>query len=112
MNPLPIPACEASDVELENELRRRGCAVVVVTPDDVIRQWRSNMDADNVQSPDPTEGEARRALAVIQRMMDRAVHESDPCFKWGATSDACELIVISRRFRQQEQEQKERKGGK
>jgi predicted ATPase len=110
MNPLPIPACEASDVELENELRRRGCAVVVVTPDDVIRQWRSNMDADNVQSPDPTEGEARRALAVIQRMMDRSVHESDPCFQWGATSDACELIVIFRRFRQQEHE--ERKGGK
>ena len=96
MNPLQIPACQASAAELENELRRRGCAVAIVSPSDVLEQWKENQEADNTNHPEPTEGEIWGALVVIQRMIDRSVYESDPCFTWGPASDACEIIMFRR----------------
>ena len=86
------PFSEASTTELENELRRRGCAVVVITPDDVTEQWRTNQDADETEEAEPTEAEAVSALKQVQRMLDRTVHENEPAFEWGPASDACELI--------------------
>jgi predicted ATPase len=81
-----------TDTQLENELRRRGCAVVVITPADVIEQWQTNQDADATEGPAPTEAEAASALRQVQRMLDRTVHENEPAFEWGPASDACELI--------------------
>lgn len=78
--------------QLEKELRRKGCAVAVISPADVIEQWQTNEDADETQGPAPTEGEAASALRQVQRALDKTVHENEPAFEWGPASDACELI--------------------
>jgi hypothetical protein len=88
-----IPACEASTTELYNELRRRGCAVVMIDADDVAQQWRTNQEADNTTEPAPTDAEAHASLRVIQRHLEKTVHENDPCFEWGPASDACDMIA-------------------
>ena len=56
-----IPACEASTAELYNELRRRGCAVVMIDADDVVQHWRTNQEADNTTEPAPTDAETLAA---------------------------------------------------
>ena len=88
-----IPACEASTAELYNELRRRGCAVVMIDDHDVVQQWRTNQDADGTTEPAPTETETRAALCWLQRQLEKTVYENDPSFKWGPTSDACDMIA-------------------
>ena len=92
-----IPACEASTAELFQELRRRGCAVVMIDADDVREQWRTNQDADGTNEPEPTDAETLAALRLIQRYLDKTVHENEPAFEWGPASDACELIAIWRK---------------
>lgn len=78
--------------QLENELRKRGCAVAVISPEDVREQWQVNQDADETDEPEPTEAELRAALRFVQRRLDRTVHENEPSFEWGPTSDACEAV--------------------
>ena len=92
-----IPACEASTAELFQELRRRGCAVVMIDADDVREQWRTNQEADETNEPEPTEAETIAALRLIQRLLDRTVYENEPAFEWGPVSDACEWIATARR---------------
>ena len=88
---------EVSTLDLEGELLRRGCACVVITPDDVREQWRTNQDADDADEPAPTDKEIRNALCFVQRRLERTIHENEPSFEWGATSDACEWITVARR---------------
>lgn len=88
-----IPACEASTAELFQELRRRGCAVVMIDADDVREQWRTNQDADGTNEPGPTDAEALAALGRVQRYLERTVYENELCFEWGPTSDACNMIA-------------------
>jgi len=88
---------EASLSELENELRRRGCAVAVITPADVVEQWKTNQEADGANEPEPTAEETFAALRLIQRYLEKTVYENEPAFEWGPASDACELIAAWRK---------------
>ena len=88
---------EASLSELENELRRRGCAVAVITPADVVEQWKTNQEADKANDPLPTIEETLSALRFIQRYLEKTVYENEPAFEWGPASDACELIAAWRK---------------
>ena len=91
------PVKAATYAELVNELRRRGCAVAVITPEDVINQWKTNQDADGACAPDPTKKETFAAMDLIQRYLEKTVFENQPAFEWGPASDACELIAAWRK---------------
>jgi hypothetical protein len=87
-----------TDIQLENELRRRGCAVIVISPGDIREQWEVNQDADENPDPcPPTDAETEDALRQVQRLLDKTVHENEPAFEWGPMSDACVMISAKRR---------------
>ena len=83
---------EASINELETALKIKGCAVVVIAPCDVMEQWKINQDADEKDEIAPTDCEIHSVLRLIQCYLEKTIHENDPCFEWGAISDACEII--------------------
>ena len=85
---------EAVDThDLTRELMRRGCAVAVISHEDVADQWQMNQDADGTDDPKPTEQETRDALACVQKLLEKTLYDNQAAFQWGPTSDACELIA-------------------
>lgn len=93
----PASLANVPTSELIGELRRRGCAVAVITPADVIQQWKTNQEADEANEPEPTDEETFAALRLIQRYLEKTVFENEPAFEWGPASDACELISAWRK---------------
>jgi len=91
-----VPACEASTAELENELRRRGCAFVIITPADVREQWEVNQDADGDDADPcpPTDAEVEAALRTIGAELADCLYDN---YGAGPTSEACEIISERRR---------------
>jgi hypothetical protein len=83
-----------TDADLSAELRRRGCAFVIITPADVLEQWKINQDADETDEPEPTHEEAADALRTISKYLADCLFD---CYGAGPTSEACELISERRR---------------
>lgn len=84
----------ATDADLNAELRRRGCAFVIITPADVREQWKINQDADEGDEPEPTHEEAADALRTISKYLADCLFDN---YGAGPTSEACELISERRR---------------
>ena len=89
----------ATVAQLENELRRRGCAVAVITPEDVRSQWDINQDADGDDADPcpPTDAEIEAALRTVGAELADCLYDN---YGAGPTSEACE--IISKRRRQAE----------
>jgi hypothetical protein len=88
------PGKAATVTQLENELRRRGCAVAVITPEDVLEQWKVNQDADETDEPEPTQEETAAALRTIGAELADCLFDN---YGAGPTSEACELIAAWRK---------------
>ena len=84
---------------IEAELRRRGCAFVIISPDMIREQWEVNCEADGTKEKPPTEKELAAVMPWLHRGIEKAVIENELPFEWGATSDACEAIRDMRKAR-------------